>query len=468
MPEGDTIHSAARRVGAALVGEQIVSIETPQARHAKDRWPERLGEQPVTSVDARGKHLFIRFAGGLTLHSHLRMGGSWGVYPRGRRWHRSPRRAWLVVRTARAEVVQFDGPVLELLTDSRTRFDQRLAALGPDILAEDWDEDDYLRRLRADDPTRGIGDALLDQRILAGIGNVWKSEGCWDAGVDPWRRVEEVTDYEARLIAGRVRPRMQESAAGDGKPRGVRVYGRAGRGQPHHLLVSRVPVMKRVGHKGADLIAPGNTIASFEAALEHGVDMIEFDVLPLGGGGLVLAHDDEDAASREVLTLEEGLDALAGEAYRGIELDVDLKRPGYEGRVLDALRERGLTDRVLVSTQYLESLARLDGVRRGWSVPKVRRDYTRTAAAPVAYAIARVMRRRLPGQVAVALREGRCEAVMAHWILASERLVEAAHAGGGEVYIWTVDKRETIERLDRMGVDGVITNDPRLFGAPAA
>src|SRR5213592_3945390 len=173
MPEGDSIHRAARRVGAALVGSEIRSIEMPQPRHSRDRWAERLAGRDVRSVDAHGKHLFLRFDGDLTLHSHLRMGGSWGVYPRGGRWHRAARRAWLVIRTPEHEVVQFDGPVLELMTESRTRFDQQLAGLGPDILAEDPDERKFLRRLREDDPTRGIGEALLDQRNVAGIGNIW-------------------------------------------------------------------------------------------------------------------------------------------------------------------------------------------------------------------------------------------------------------------------------------------------------
>src|SRR5918994_2720464 len=132
MPEGDTIHHAARRVGAALVGKEIVSIETPQARHRQDRWPQRLDGRSVRAVDAHGKHLFLRFDGDLTLHSHLRMGGRWGVYRHGERWRRSRGRAWLVIRTAEHEVVQFDGPVLELMTDSRSRFDQRIANLGPD------------------------------------------------------------------------------------------------------------------------------------------------------------------------------------------------------------------------------------------------------------------------------------------------------------------------------------------------
>jgi len=227
MPEGDAIHSAARRVGAALVGKPIVAIETPQPRHAMDRWPERLAGRAVRAVDARGKHLFIRFEGDLTLHSHLRMNGRWGIYRRGERWRRSPHRAWLVLRTDEHEVVQFDGPVLELMTDSRTRFDRRLAALGPDLLAEDFDERHFLARLRDDDQSRGIGDALLDQRNLAGVGNMWKSEGCFLAGVDPWRRLRDVSDQSALEVVGEIRPLMLASADGRGDPRRW-VYGRVG------------------------------------------------------------------------------------------------------------------------------------------------------------------------------------------------------------------------------------------------
>jgi endonuclease-8 len=232
VPEGDTIHAAARRVGGALVGKEIVSIEAPQPRHAMDRWPDRLAGRPVQSVDAHGKHLFLRFGGDLTLHSHLRMGGMWGVYERGRRWSRSRRRAWLVIRTPEHEVVEFDGPVLELMTESRTRFDLRLAALGPDILADTLDEGRFLRRLREDDPTRGIGDALLDQRNIAGIGNLWKSEGCFDAAIDPWRKVGDVSDDEALTVVRTTRARMQESVSRGGHTRGLRVYDRAGRPCP--------------------------------------------------------------------------------------------------------------------------------------------------------------------------------------------------------------------------------------------
>ena len=156
------------------------------------------------------------------------MTGSWGVYPPGRRWRRSPRRAWLVLRAGGHQVVQFDGPVLELLTESRTRFDRRLAALGPDILAPEFDCGRFLARLRGDDSTRGIGDALLDQRNVAGIGNLWKSESCWDAAIDPWRPVGNVTDEEARAIVDAARPRMLESARTGDQDTGRRVFRRNG------------------------------------------------------------------------------------------------------------------------------------------------------------------------------------------------------------------------------------------------
>jgi glycerophosphoryl diester phosphodiesterase len=225
----------------------------------------------------------------------------------------------------------------------------------------------------------------------------------------------------------------------------------------------------RVGHKGAHHIAPGNTIASFEAALEHGVDMIEFDVLRARDGRLVLAHDHEDAESRECLTLDEGLDHFAGDSYDEVRLDVDMKLPGYEREVAEGLTARGLAERALVSTMYTESLDRLGelapSLSRGWSVPRVRRDYTRSPYAVPAYAIARVMRARLPGKAAGRIRAGGCEAIMCHRILVSRRLIRAVHDAGGQVYVWTVDDARRIAALEARGVDGVITNDPRLFDA---
>ncbi len=232
MPEGDTIAYAAARMRPVLVDAVPDEIETPQPRHLLDRWPERLAGRAVTDVRTHGKHLFVVFEGDLLIHSHLRMTGSWGVYRVGERWRRAPGRAWLVVRSRDHQVVQFDGPLLELITEGRSRFDQRLAALGPDVLAPEFDRELFLRRLRADDQTRGIGDALLDQRNVAGIGNIWKSEGCWEAAVSPWRRVADVADAEALAIVDGLRPGMRESAR-HGFMRGEsRVFRRAGRPCP--------------------------------------------------------------------------------------------------------------------------------------------------------------------------------------------------------------------------------------------
>jgi glycerophosphoryl diester phosphodiesterase len=233
--------------------------------------------------------------------------------------------------------------------------------------------------------------------------------------------------------------------------------------------MAAMPGLIRVGHKGAAHVAPGNTIESFEAALAHGVDMIEFDVLRTRDGRLLLAHDYEDAQRSDALTLEQGLDHFAGEAYANVELDVDLKLPGYEREVVEGLQARGLAERVVISSMYIDSLDRIGelapGVRRGWSVPRVRRDYTRSVLIVPAYGVALWWRARLPAQAARRIREGGCEAIMSHQLLASAALVRAVHGAGGQVYVWTVDDARAIRRLETMGVDAVITNDPRLFDA---
>ena len=231
MPEGDTIHYAARRIRPLVVG-LVPEIAHPNPRLRGERWPEKLAGRAVTHVDAHGKHLFVHFEGDLAIHSHLRMTGSWGTYRDGQRWRRAQRRAWLVLRTHHGEVVQFDGPVLELLTESRTRFDRRLAMLGPDILAPELDEPAFLARLRADDPTRAIGDALLDQRTIAGIGNLWKCEGCFAAGIDPWRPTGTLSDDEALAIVRAARPGMQQSARDGMQDLHRVVYAKAGRPCP--------------------------------------------------------------------------------------------------------------------------------------------------------------------------------------------------------------------------------------------
>jgi glycerophosphoryl diester phosphodiesterase len=233
--------------------------------------------------------------------------------------------------------------------------------------------------------------------------------------------------------------------------------------------------MRRVGHKGAAHIAPGNTFASFQAALDHGVDMIEFDVLsehPDGSGELLLAHDWDDAAARTPHTLEEGLAHFCGAVYDGIELDVDLKIAGYEERVAGALARHGLGERTLVSTMEESSLALLrrrhPELRLGWSVPRIRRDPLRNPLIALpAIAILQYVRYALPGVAANRIRRGEIDALMAHWRLATPRLARSISEAGGELYAWTVDDRRRIAGLDRMGVTGVISNDPRLFGVRA-
>jgi glycerophosphoryl diester phosphodiesterase len=228
---------------------------------------------------------------------------------------------------------------------------------------------------------------------------------------------------------------------------------------------------RRVGHKGAAHIEPGNTLASFDAALRHGVDMIELDVLsehPDGSGPLLVAHDYQDMRSRTPVRFEQALEHLSGEAFSELELDVDVKLPGYELRVLGALRDFGLVGRTLISGMFPAGLARIRAAdptqRLGWSVPRVRRDYTTDALTAIpALAFLTGYRAMLPRRARAALSEGRVDAIMAHWRVVSAALVRAVADSGGELYVWTVDDAARIARLTAMGVDGIITNDPRLF-----
>jgi endonuclease VIII len=228
MPEGDTIAWAASRIRPVLAGRVPDEILTPQRRHAMDRWPERLAGRIVQSVDTHGKNLFLRFEGGLTMHSHLGMTGYWRVATQRRPW----RGAWIIFRVGHHWVGEFNGPLLELMTDARLRLDQRLAALGPDVLAQAFDAPAFLARLRSDDQTRTLGDALLDQRNVAGIGNIWKAEGCWEAEVDPWCPLASLSDQEALAVIDAVRPRMQESGTQGPRTIRPRVYKKAGQPCP--------------------------------------------------------------------------------------------------------------------------------------------------------------------------------------------------------------------------------------------
>src|SRR6188472_4071141 len=164
MPEGDSLRRAARRL-QVLVGERV-AVETPHPRAAARLSAERLDGRRLLGVEAVGKNLLLSFEGGLVLRSHLRMSGRWQVRPAG-----SPRRGrpWLVLQCADHEALLWTGPVLELTARGIHR-------LGPDILAEPPERDRMLANLRRQHASRELGDALLDQRVVAGIGNVWKAE----------------------------------------------------------------------------------------------------------------------------------------------------------------------------------------------------------------------------------------------------------------------------------------------------
>jgi len=218
MPEGDALQRVARRL-QPLVGD-LVEVETPNPRAQAWRLAERLDGRRLLSVEAVGKNLLLRFEGGYVLRSHLRMNGRWTLVPRGSTRRGRP---WLVLRGSRYEAVQWNGPVLELTARATRR-------LGPDILAREPELDRMVANLRAGDPGRGVGDAILDQRLVAGIGNKWRSEALWAAGVSPWHPVGEATDAE--LLAILQAAALQMRASLDGAGHANRVYRRVGRACP--------------------------------------------------------------------------------------------------------------------------------------------------------------------------------------------------------------------------------------------
>lgn len=218
MPEGDSLHRAARRL-QVLVGERV-EASSPHPRGALTGVAERLDGRRLESVEAVGKNLLLRFEGGLVLRSHLRMTGRWWVRPRGARELGRP---WLVLRGARHEAVQVNGPVLELEDDALRR-------LGPDVLAPELDLDAAVARLRAAGEGLPLGEALQRQRAVAGIGNMWMAEALWEARLSPWLPVREATDEELREALGTARRLMQASVTGCRGTR--RVYRRAGRSCP--------------------------------------------------------------------------------------------------------------------------------------------------------------------------------------------------------------------------------------------
>ena len=220
MPEGDSIHRVAQRL-QPLVGETL-EVETPHPRARVTGVASRLDGRRLLGVEAVGKNLLLRFEDGLVLRSHLRMRGRWQVLERN---GPSARRGmpWLVLRGENAEAILWHGPVLEL-------DDTHVRRLGPDILADPPDLVEMLERIRAADRSLAVGEAVLDQRLVAGIGNMWRAEALWRAQVSPWARLGELSDDDLRRILSEAAQLMRRSLDSGLKQRAV--YRQAGRPCP--------------------------------------------------------------------------------------------------------------------------------------------------------------------------------------------------------------------------------------------
>jgi len=192
VPEGDSIFRAARTLNQALAGKVVVRFESmlPLLNRVHEDHP--LTGRTIDSVKSVGKHLLMQFSGGLTLRTHMRMSGSWHIYRPGEPWQRPRRDMRIVLATSDFEAVGFNIPVAELIRDSRVASEMS-RAVGPDLLDEVFDAGEALHRLRAQ-ATSEIGDALLNQRAMAGVGNVYKSETLFSARINPFIRVEQLTD----------------------------------------------------------------------------------------------------------------------------------------------------------------------------------------------------------------------------------------------------------------------------------
>ena len=227
MPEGDTILRAARALDRSLAGKRITAFQSPVPRLAR----AGLAGRRVDSVEARGKNLLVRFDDGRTLRSHMRMTGSWHLYRPGERWRKPARLARAVLETEDSVAVCFSAPVVEILTAHEVERHEPLARLGPDVLAADFDATEAVRRL-ASLPATPIGEALLDQSAIAGIGNIWKSETLFLCGADPFAPVGKFAETELARIVAKARALMSASVSGPSlrlSGRGARrVYRRSG------------------------------------------------------------------------------------------------------------------------------------------------------------------------------------------------------------------------------------------------
>jgi endonuclease-8 len=240
MSEGDTIHRLARRIGEAMDGKPV-HVSAPNPRGAATGI-ERLDCSILKRAEARGKHLLLWFQGNdgeIVLHSHLAMSGAWHLYRVGERWRKPRSAAWAVLAAGGWEAVQWGGPILRVLRPEALNRDRRIAGLGLDILAADFQTEQGVKALRAASSERELGDALLDQRLIAGIGNIYKSEGCFAARVSPWRRLSEIEDAELGKVVAATHDLMLAGVRSGRMPK--KVYRRAGRPCP----ACRRPIVSR-------------------------------------------------------------------------------------------------------------------------------------------------------------------------------------------------------------------------------
>jgi len=230
MPEGDAILRTARTLHRALAGDEVVHFESvlPALTRIHDDTP--ITGRIVESVTAAGKHVLMRFAGNLLLRTHMRMNGSWHIYRRGERWRRPRRDMRIVVATQSFEAVAFDVPVAEFLDPRAEARQVDLRSIGPDLLGDTFDEDEAVRRLRERD-AQEIADVLLNQRVVAGVGNIYKSEVLFLCGIDPFAPVSRVADDDLRRVLATARKYLAVNVT---HPSGgivtYRGYKRAGRG----------------------------------------------------------------------------------------------------------------------------------------------------------------------------------------------------------------------------------------------
>ena len=226
MAEGDTILRTAHRLERALRGK-VVNAAAPNPR-GRAAGVGRVDGRTVEAVSPKGKHLIFELED-LVLHSHLGMNGSWRVYRRGEAWGKPAAAAWAVLGTDALDAVQFGGPTLRVMPARSVRNDPLLSRLGPDVLAPGFDPAEAIARMRAQ-PQRELGDALLDQGLVAGIGNIFKSEACFAVPVDPWARVADLDDSE--LVEALLAARALMLAAAENGRHPHRVYKHAGRPCP--------------------------------------------------------------------------------------------------------------------------------------------------------------------------------------------------------------------------------------------